>query len=72
MNIVMPLSDHKLGDWCRAVGNDNSETKGVRQVENTFDSTYIIRKDKYHEFVNDAERLAIAAYIIPAFVWREL
>lgn len=41
-------------------------------MENTFDSTYIIRKEKYDEFVADANRLAIAVYTIPAFVWREL
>ena len=29
-------------------------------MENTFDSTYIIRKEKYDEFVADAEKLAIA------------
>ena len=29
-------------------------------MENTFDSTYIIRKEKYNEFVADAEKLAIA------------
>lgn len=36
-------------------------------MENTFDSTYIIRKEKYEEFVVEAEKLAIAAYTIPAF-----
>ena len=41
-------------------------------MEQTFDSTYIIRKEKYDEFVTDAGNLAIAVYIIPAFVWREL
>jgi hypothetical protein len=41
-------------------------------MENTFDSTYIIRKEKYEEFVVDAEKLAIAVYTIPAFIWPEL
>ncbi len=41
-------------------------------MENTFDSTYIISKGKYDEFVADASRLAIASYTIPAFVWPEL
>ena len=41
-------------------------------MENTFDSTYIIRKGKYEEFVADAEKLAIAVYTIPAFIWPEL
>ena len=41
-------------------------------MENTFDSTYIIRKDKYDEFVAGAERLAMAVYTIPAFAWLEL
>ncbi len=41
-------------------------------MENTFDSTYIIRKEKYEEFVADAEKLAIAIYTLPAFIWLEL
>ena len=41
-------------------------------MENTFDSTYIINKAKYAEFVAEASKLAIAAYIIPAFVWLEI
>jgi len=36
--------------------------------EFTFDSTYIINKGRYDEFLRDAENLAIAAYTIPAFV----
>ena len=40
-------------------------------MENTFDSTYIIRKDKYDEFVAQANKLAIATYTIPAFIWPE-
>jgi hypothetical protein len=42
------------------------------EMENTFDSTYIINKAKYDEFVNDASRLAVAVYTIPAFIWLEL
>jgi len=38
----------------------------------TFDSTYIIRKEKYDEFVADAEKQAIAVYTHPAFIWPEL
>jgi hypothetical protein len=41
-------------------------------MEYTFDSTYIINKSKYDEFVADAGRLAIAVYTVPAFVWLEL
>ena len=41
-------------------------------MDNTFDSTYIINKAKYDEFVAEAGKLAIAAYTIPAFVWTEL
>jgi hypothetical protein len=42
------------------------------EMENTFDSTYIINKTKYDEFVNEASQLAVAVYTIPAFVWLEL
>jgi hypothetical protein len=35
--------------------------------EFTFDSTYIINKGRYDEFLKNAENLAIAAYTIPAF-----
>ena len=41
-------------------------------MENTFDSTYIINKAKYDEFVAEASKLAIAVYIIPVFVWPDL
>lgn len=41
-------------------------------MENTFDSIYIIRKDKYNEFVAEASKLAIAVYTIPAFSLPEL
>ena len=41
-------------------------------MDNTFDSTYIINKAKYQEFVKGAGKLAIASYIIPAFIWPEL
>ena len=37
-------------------------------MDNTFDSTYIINKAKYDEFVSDVDKLAIASYVIPAFV----
>lgn len=45
---------------------------GVIEMENTFDSTYIVRKEKYDEFIADAERLSIAAYTIPAAILPEL
>ncbi|MCP8318304.1 MAG: hypothetical protein L6N95_00560 [Candidatus Methylarchaceae archaeon HK01B] len=45
---------------------------GGEALETTFDSVYIIRKDKYEEFVADASKLALAAYTIPAFIWLEL
>jgi len=41
-------------------------------MENTFDSTYIINKTKYDEFVAEASKLAIAVYTIPAFIWPEI
>ncbi len=41
-------------------------------MDNTFDSTYIIKKAKYDEFVADAKKFAVASYTIPAFVWPEL
>jgi hypothetical protein len=41
-------------------------------LDNTFDSTYIINKMKYDEFVNEVSELAIAAYTIPAFTWLDL
>jgi len=41
-------------------------------MENTFDSTYIINKAKYNQFVAEVSKLAIAAYTIPAFVWLDL
>ena len=41
-------------------------------MENTFDSTYIINKAKYDEFVSDVGKLAITSYTIPAFTWPDL
>jgi len=41
-------------------------------LEYTFDSTYIIKKEKYNEFVKTASKLAVAVYTIPAFIWPEL
>jgi len=41
-------------------------------MENTFDSTYIINKLKYAEFVAEASKLAVAVYTIPAFTWLDL
>jgi len=41
-------------------------------LEYTFDSTYIIKKEKYNEFVKGASKLAVAVYTIPAFIWPDL
>jgi len=41
-------------------------------MEDSFDSTYIIRKERYKEFMVDVEKLALNAYTIPAFIWPEL
>ena len=41
-------------------------------MENTFDSTYIINKARYDEFVAEVSKLAVAVYTIPAFIWIEL
>jgi hypothetical protein len=41
-------------------------------MDSTFDSTYIINKAKYDDFIAEAGKLAIAAYIIPAFIWPEI
>jgi hypothetical protein len=41
-------------------------------MEDSFDSTYIIRKDHYKDFMADVEKLALTAYTIPAFIWPEL
>ncbi len=41
-------------------------------MENTFDSTYIINKAKYDEFVSGVDKLAIASYTIPAFMLPDL
>jgi len=43
-----------------------------RSLEDSFDSTYIIRKERYEEFMNDVKKLALTAYTIPAFIWPEL
>ena len=37
-------------------------------MEDTFDSAYIIRKERYKEFMTEVAKMALAAYIIPAFV----
>jgi len=42
--------------------------KEGRGMDNTFDSTYVIRKKKYDEFLADAGKIAIAAYTIPAAI----
>ena len=41
-------------------------------MENTFDSTYIINKAKYDEFVTEFSKFAMAVYTIPAFIWPDL
>lgn len=41
-------------------------------MEDSFDSTYVINKKNYDQFVKEASKLAIAVYTIPAFMWLEL
>jgi hypothetical protein len=41
-------------------------------MDNTFDSTYIINKEKYNEFIKESGKLSIAAYTIPLFVAPDL
>jgi len=41
-------------------------------MENTFDSTYVVKKAKYEEFAAEAHKLAIAAYTVPLFIKPEL
>ena len=41
-------------------------------MEDSFDSTYIIRKERYKDFVADVGKLALTAYTIPAFIMPEL
>jgi len=41
-------------------------------MDDTFDSTYIINKAKYDEFLSEIGKLAIASYTIPAFTWPDL
>ena len=41
-------------------------------MDDTFDSTYIIRKKYYQEFISDVSKLALTAYTIPAFVKPDL
>ena len=41
-------------------------------MDDTFDSTYIINKAKYDEFLSEIGQLAIASYTIPVFIWPEL
>lgn len=41
-------------------------------MEDSFDSTYVINKTNYDQFVREASKLAIAVYTIPAFTWLEL
>jgi hypothetical protein len=41
-------------------------------MEDTFDSTYITRKEHYKKFMTDVAKIALTAYTVPAFVWLEL
>jgi hypothetical protein len=41
-------------------------------MDDTFDSTYIIRKKFYQEFISDVSRLALTAYTVPASVKLDL
>ena len=49
-----------------------SNTLEMKIMEDSFDSTYIIRKEHYDEFIDDAKKVAITAYTVPAFVKIEL
>jgi hypothetical protein len=51
------------------IGNYNLE---VNIVEDSFDSNCIIRKEHYDEFIEDAKKVALTAYTVPAFVKYEL
>ena len=41
-------------------------------MEDTFDSAYIIRKERYQEFTTEVAKIALTAYTIPAFISLEL
>ena len=41
-------------------------------MDDTFDSTYVIRRDMYADFLEQAAEFAITAYTIPAALWPEL
>jgi hypothetical protein len=41
-------------------------------MDDTFDSTYVIRRELYADFLEQARELAITAYPIPAAMWPEL
>ncbi|MDD3621352.1 MAG: hypothetical protein PHQ81_02985 [Methanofollis sp.] len=41
-------------------------------MNDSFDSTYIIRKERFEEFLVDVEGLALTAYTVPAFTALEL
>ncbi len=41
-------------------------------MEDSFDSTYIIRKERHEDFMADVEKFALTAYTIPAFIWPEI
>jgi hypothetical protein len=40
-------------------------------LEDSFDPTYIPRKERYKEFLVEAEKLAVTAYTVPVFTSQE-
>ncbi|MBP2145170.1 hypothetical protein J2129_000624 [Methanofollis sp. W23] len=41
-------------------------------MNDSFDSTYIVRKERFEEFLADVEGLALTAYTVPAFTALDL
>ena len=41
-------------------------------MEDTFDSTYIIHKEHYNNFMDEVSKVALTAYTIPVFTALEL
>jgi hypothetical protein len=56
-----------LGSECPAAPPAKEE-----KMDDTFDSTYVIRRDMYADFLEQATEFAITAYTIPAALWPEL
>ncbi len=41
-------------------------------MDDTFDSTYLIKREMYEEFLTQAAEIALTAYTIPAALWPDL